>query len=89
MAITTSTVCAHVIGVQVYNPEGLDIEALKAHQASSGTLLGFPGAAMQLPMETATSLLEAECDILVPAALEKQITQARVHLPRVDSIATL
>lgn len=71
---------AKVIGVveyngAVFNPAGLDVEALKAHQTASGSLLGFSGATRSLPAESALSGMEEECDILVPAALEKQITR--------------
>ena len=59
----------------VFNPAGLDVEALKRHQLDKGTLLGFPGATSELPAGRALEGLEAPCDILVPAALEKQITK--------------
>jgi glutamate dehydrogenase (NAD(P)+) len=70
---------AKVIGVVeynggVFNPAGLDIDKLKAHQTAKGTLLGFAGAAREAPAASAMSLLEEACDVLVPAALEKQIT---------------
>ena len=38
-------------------------------QLNDGSIVGFPGA-----KPTEENLLEAECDILVPAAGEKQIT---------------
>jgi glutamate dehydrogenase (NAD(P)+) len=70
---------AKVIGIveyngAVYSSKGLNIEALKAHQVSKGSLLGFAGAERELDASSAISLIEAECDILVPACLEKQIT---------------
>ena len=70
---------AKVVGVVEYNgavfsAKGLPIEALKAHQVSKGSLLGFAGAERELPADAANTLIEAECDILVPACLEKQIT---------------
>jgi len=55
----------------IFNPEGLDVEAVFAHRQATGSLLGFPGACN---VEDRTALLEYECDILVPAALENQIT---------------
>ena len=51
----------------VSNPEGLDIEGLKAWIAEYGGVKGFPGASYT---PDGTSILEAACDILIPAALE-------------------
>ena len=59
----------------VYNADGLDIEALKKHQLKEKSLLGFAGAQRELPAERALAMIEEPCDILVPAALEKQITK--------------
>lgn len=59
----------------VYNPDGLDVEALKEYQIAKGTVLGFPGATKEAPADKAMSFMEFECDILVPAALEKQINK--------------
>lgn len=71
---------AKVVGVveyngAVYNPDGLDVDALKEYQVSKGTVLGFPGAAKEAPADQAMSFMELECDVLVPAALEKQINK--------------
>jgi len=55
----------------IANPDGLDLEAVMAHRAETGSILDFPGA-RNLPDRM--SALELECDILVPAALENQIT---------------
>ncbi len=54
----------------VYNLKGLDYRALEKHVAQSGTVTGFPEAE---PV-TNEELLLLPCDILVPAALERQIT---------------
>lgn len=54
----------------IYNPEGLEPEDLAAHKASTGSVANFPGS-RSIP---ADELLEIECDILVPAALENVIT---------------
>ena len=56
----------------VYNPNGLDLWALEKHVASNKTVAGFPEAE---PI-TNEQLLVLPCDILVPAALERQITAA-------------
>lgn len=60
----------------IYNADGLDIESVFLHRKLSGSILGYPGA-----KEFRNSLegLEQPCDILVPAALENQITEANVH----------
>ena len=55
----------------IANPDGLDIEAVMAHRRERRSLLGFPGATDLARREEA---LELDCDILVPAALERQIT---------------
>jgi glutamate dehydrogenase/leucine dehydrogenase len=57
---------------------GIDVDAAIAHVARRGTLTGFKGAT---PMRRASQLLELPVDILVPAALENQIT--RQNAPRV------
>jgi glutamate dehydrogenase (NAD(P)+) len=56
----------------VYNPSGLDVPSLIKHKATSGRVSDFPGA----DNITNAELLTLECDILVPAALENQITEA-------------
>lgn len=67
---------AKLIGVceyegSIHGPNGIDFVALMAHRAEKGTIMGFPGA-VDLPDRNAG--LELECDILIPAALENQIT---------------
>ncbi|MAB86289.1 MAG: glutamate dehydrogenase [Rhodobacteraceae bacterium] len=56
----------------VQNPDGLDIEALKAWVAEHGGVKGFEGGSYTLD---GASVLEAECDILIPAALEGVINR--------------
>ena len=66
----------------VYNAKGLDPHAVLAHKRMAGTVAGFNGAD---PITNA-ELLEADCDLLVPAALEKQITAANAaRMPHVTS----
>jgi glutamate dehydrogenase (NAD(P)+) len=55
----------------------LDVPRLLEHKAKTGSVTGFPSSD---PIST-EALLELQCDILVPAALENQIT-----LQNVDSI---
>jgi glutamate dehydrogenase (NAD(P)+) len=54
----------------IHNPNGLDIGRVIAWKAEHGTVVGFPGAQEVSNAE----LLEIECDVLIPAALEAQIT---------------
>jgi glutamate dehydrogenase (NAD(P)+) len=54
----------------VYNDAGLDVPALLAHAAHNRKgVSGFPGG-----KPLTTPIVEVDCDILVPAALENQIT---------------
>jgi glutamate dehydrogenase (NAD(P)+) len=53
-----------------YNPNGLKYEDVHAHKASTGSVIGFPGG----QMISNADILEADVDILIPAALESQIT---------------
>jgi glutamate dehydrogenase (NAD(P)+) len=55
----------------IYRPDGLDVDAVIRHQKERGSILDFPGAENILPTNRA---LELPCDILIPAALENQIT---------------
>jgi glutamate dehydrogenase (NAD(P)+) len=55
----------------IYNSAGLDLWALEKHVAKNRTVVGFPSSE---PL-TNEQLLLLPCDILVPAALERQITE--------------
>jgi glutamate dehydrogenase (NAD(P)+) len=66
-----------VVGVSdsrggIYNPGGLDLAAVSAHKARTGSVVGFPEA----EAVTNEELLVLPTDILIPAALERQITAA-------------
>src|SRR6476646_7061 len=54
----------------IHNPYGLDIPAAIAYKAEHGVLEGFPGAD---PI-TNEELIEIDCDVLAPCALEQVIT---------------
>ena len=54
----------------LYREKGLDPEAIIRHSNEAGTVVGYPGAE---PMTNA-ELLEVDCDVLVPAAIEGVIT---------------
>jgi glutamate dehydrogenase (NAD(P)+) len=57
----------------IYNSEGIDIHALMEHRKNHGTILTFPGVQV-IEKENREDILEMECDILIPAALESVIT---------------
>jgi len=54
----------------IFNPDGLDISRVMSWKAEHGTVAGFPGA----QAKTNPEILEIPCDVLIPAALENQIT---------------
>ncbi|HEX7333747.1 MAG TPA: Glu/Leu/Phe/Val dehydrogenase [Pyrinomonadaceae bacterium] len=68
----------------IYNANGLDLEAVMKHRKEAGSLLDFPGATNLNSREEA---LELECDILIPAALENQITEANAGRVRARILA--
>lgn len=55
----------------VYSPQGLNPQAVLAHKEKTGSVQNFNGAANI----TNEELLETNCDILIPAALQNQITR--------------
>src|SRR5262249_25733219 len=55
----------------ILDPGGLDEAKVFAHRKETGSILGYPGATNIAHTQDA---LELECDVLVPAALENQIT---------------
>jgi glutamate dehydrogenase (NAD(P)+) len=60
------------VGGALHNPRGIDLWKLDEHARRRRTVAGFAGAEA-IPNE---ELLTLPCDILVPAALERQITGA-------------
>jgi len=59
----------------IANGHGLDIPALTAYVAQTGSVVGFPNTE---PL-TSAEVLEIPCDVLVPAALQGQITEANAQ----------
>lgn len=59
----------------ICNRDGLNLEQLDLHLKQTGSVIGFPGTTALTNKE----LLETKCDILVPCALENQITAANAH----------
>src|SRR5260370_38716705 len=54
----------------VYNPKGLAVNALLEHKLRTGSVSGYPEA----DSLDNRKILELDCELLVPAALENQIT---------------
>ena len=79
---STAALLAHQSGFKVvaasdqyggfYNPDGLDIPGMVKFTQAHGSLQGYDGDADPMDNE---ALLVCDCDILIPAALENQITQ--------------
>jgi glutamate dehydrogenase (NAD(P)+) len=55
----------------ILDPNGLDADAVVEHRTRMKSILGFPGA-QSIPR--ALDALEVDCDVLLPAALENQLT---------------
>ncbi len=76
---------AKIIGLAEYegaiwSENGLDVEAVVQHRKTTGSILNFPGAKN---FEKSSDMLEMECDILIPAALENVINGE--NAPRVKA----
>lgn len=68
----------------IFAEAGLDIPALKVYFAQNNQRVsGFPGA---VPITNA-QLLTLPCDVLIPAALENQITEENVHQIQASIVA--
>ena len=70
-------------GGGILNPDGLDPLAVQRHLEAHGSVVGFQGATAISNAE----LLTLECDLLVPAAIEQQITGDNAHRIRARVIA--
>ena len=76
---------AVIVGIAEYegaiaNPDGLDVDSVFIHRKDSGSILNFPGGKN---LAKSADVLELDCDILVPAALEGQITDE--NAPRIKA----
>jgi len=68
----------------IFAEAGLDIPALNVYAAANGKhIAGFPGA---IPITNA-QLLTLSCDVLIPAALENQITEENVNQIQASIVA--
>lgn len=76
---------AKIIGLAEYegaiwSEKGLDVEAVFQHRKKTGSILNFPGTHN---FDKSSDMLEMECDILIPAALENVINGE--NAPRVKA----
>ena len=60
----------------IFSDKGLDLEKVMAHRKETSSILGFPGITRSSTNNA--DALEADCDVLVPAALESVITDENV-----------
>jgi glutamate dehydrogenase (NAD(P)+) len=69
----------------VYNPNGIDPIALKEHERRTGSVARF----RETEPITNQELFELDCDILIPAAIENQITTANASKIRAKVVIEL
>lgn len=68
---------AKMVGVaemdgSIYSEKGIDLHKLMEYKKEKGGVVGFEGTET---LEDNSTVLESECDILIPAALENQINE--------------
>jgi glutamate dehydrogenase (NAD(P)+) len=69
----------------IYDNNGLDYDDVLAHQRQAGKLMDYPGAENITNQE----LLEMEVDILIPAAIENQLTSQNADRVKAKIVAEL
>ncbi|XP_019390869.1 PREDICTED: glutamate dehydrogenase, mitochondrial-like isoform X1 [Crocodylus porosus] len=74
--------CVGEVDGAIYNADGIHPQELADYKLEHGTIVGFPGAE---PYKG--SVLEVPCDILIPAATERQLTAENAHLVNAKIIA--
>ncbi|KAJ1655417.1 NADP-dependent glutamate dehydrogenase [Dispira simplex] len=72
---------AKVIGIgerdcAALSPDGIDVNKLFEYRKETGSFRGYPGIQI---LEDPLAILEQECDVLIPAALERQIGLRNAH----------
>lgn len=67
----------------VHNAKGLDVDALIKHKEKTGSISGFSGG----DALSNKDVLECECEVLIPAALEKVLTKDNAHAVRARIVA--
>ncbi len=69
----------------IYDPKGLDPDLVLKHKSESGSVIDYPGATNI----TNEELLELDVDILIPAAIENQITSKNADRIQAKMVAEL
>ncbi len=69
----------------IYDPNGIDVEKLAEHKKATGSLSSFPGS----KNITNAELLATECDLLIPAAFENEITEINASNVKAKAILEL
>jgi glutamate dehydrogenase (NAD(P)+) len=67
----------------VYNKEGMAVQALRKHKEKTGSVVGFSGARSI----SNADLIETDCTILIPAALENQINASNAKNVKAKVVA--
>ena len=67
----------------IVNPDGLAYEKVSAYKLETGSVKDFPGA----ENISNPDILELDCDVLIPAALENQITEENADRIKAGLIA--
>ncbi|XP_043376499.1 glutamate dehydrogenase, mitochondrial-like isoform X3 [Dermochelys coriacea] len=75
-------VCVGEVDGAIYNSSGIHPKELEDYKKEHGTIVGFPKAESY-----DGSVLEVPCDILIPAAIEKQLTKDNAHRVQAKIIA--
>ncbi|HLF28610.1 MAG TPA: Glu/Leu/Phe/Val dehydrogenase [Anaerolineae bacterium] len=70
----------------VYDPNGIDVDALHRHFLNTRGLKSFPGVEY---LPNSTDCLELPCDVLIPAAIESQITERNAERVQAKMILEL
>ena len=69
----------------IHNPDGFDVDDVKAFMTKNGTLKGYPHA-KETETENPLKYLERQADCLIPAATEKSLHAANANNIKVKAI---
>lgn len=72
----------------IYDEDGLDPHAVMAHKRATGSVSGASGNGTVIAMDNA-ALLTSDCDVLIPAAIENQITATNAAAVKASVILEL
>jgi len=88
-AISQNEGGAIIVGISeregtIYDPKGINIDKLIKYRKAKGSILGFPGTKT---LKNRGDWVKIKCDILVPAALESQITHVNAKQVKAKIVA--